>query len=94
MAVEARIKAKTKTGSRALYQPELIDVKSAGWDLRLSVDWEFAVISPPSSLSYHIAGALSFALKQLKVLTWKFKLLYFLAPGVTLWEICFALSWS
>lgn len=49
MAVKARIKAKTKTGSGALCQPELMDVKSAGWRLWLSVDWEFAVISPPSS---------------------------------------------
>lgn len=45
-------------------------------------------------LSYHIAGKLSFSPKQLKVQASKLTLLYFLAPGAAVWEICFAVSWS
>lgn len=41
--VEAKLKPKTKTGSRALYQLKLMDVKSASRDLQFSVDCEFTV---------------------------------------------------
>ncbi len=72
-----------------------MDVKSAGWDLWLSVGaLGVCCYITTLQLSYHIPGGLSFALKQLKVQTWKLTLLYLLAPGVALWEICFAVSWS
>lgn len=66
MAVKASIKAKTKTGGRALCQPELWDVKSAAWHLSLSVDWDCVIDT--LQFSYHIPGGLSFALRQLKEL--------------------------
>ena len=88
MAVKASIKAKTKTGGRALCQPELWDVKSAAWHLWLSVDWDCVIDT--LRFSYHIAEGLSFAHTQLK------------EPGVSimllpssrtrLWESCFAVS--